>query len=63
MSKGISGTRITLTAPAMPDLRAIQPAVRPMTSSTITRWWLSAVVSSLSMASVAVTTAVSKPKV
>ena len=49
--------------PAMPDSSAIQPACRPMTSTTITRWCDSAVVFSRSMASVATPTAVSKPKV
>ncbi len=49
--------------PAMPDHTAMCPAWRPMTSQTITRWWDSAVVCSRSMASVAICTAVSKPKV
>ena len=42
---------------------AIQPRVRPMTSTRITRLWASAVVVRRSMASVAICTAVSKPKV
>ena len=37
---------------------AIQPACRPITSTTMTRSWLSAVVCSRSMASVAICTAV-----
>ena len=41
----------------------MKPACRPITSSTSTRSWLSAVVCSLSIASIAVFTAVSKPKV
>ena len=52
-----------LAPPAMPECRAIQPAWRPITSTTSTRWWDSAVVCSRSMASVAMLTAVSKPKV
>ena len=55
--------RITSALPAMPLLSAIHPAWRPISSTTITRSWLSAVECSLSMASVAVATAVSKPKV
>ena len=54
---------MTLAPPAMPECRAIQPACRPITSTTRTRWWDSAVVCSRSMASVAMFTAVSKPKV
>ena len=49
--------------PAMPDHVAMWPAWRPMTSTTITRWCDSAVVWSRSMASTAICTAVSKPKV
>ena len=41
----------------------MNPACRPMTSMMITRSWLSAVVWSLSIASIAVFTAVSNPKV
>ncbi|CAM5721427.1 hypothetical protein SALBM135S_03511 [Streptomyces alboniger] len=62
-SKGRSGRQMPWAPPAMPDSRAIQPAWRPMTSTTITRWWESAVVFRRSMASVATPTAVSKPKV
>ena len=54
---------MTLAPPAMPECRAIQPAWRPMTSTTRARWWDSAVVCSRSIASVAMETAVSKPKV
>ena len=39
------------------------PAWRPITSQTMTRLWASAVEWSRSMASVAMVTAVSKPKV
>ena len=47
----------------MPACRAIQPAWRPITSTTSTRWCDSAVVCSRSIASLAMLTAVSKPKV
>ena len=47
----------------IPLCSAIQPASRPISSTTITRSWLSVVECSLSIASVAVLTAVSKPKV
>ncbi len=63
MSKGCSGISTALAPPAIPACRAIQPAWRPITSTTSTRWWDSAVVWSRSMASVAMLTAVSKPKV
>ena len=55
--------RITAAPPAMPAHTAMWPAWRPMTSTTITRWWEADVVWSRSMASVAICTAVSKPKV
>ena len=60
---GTSGMRITWAPPASPDSRAIQPAWRPITSTTITRSCDSAVVWRRSMASVAICTAVQKPKV
>ena len=63
MSNGRSGMRITFAPPAMPACRAIQPAWRPITSTISARWWLSAVVCSRSIASMAMLTAVSKPKV
>ena len=63
MSNGTSGTSTTSAPPAMPEWMAIQPAWRPITSTTITRSWLSAVVCSRSMASVAICTAVWKPNV
>jgi len=63
MSNGRSGIKITSAPPARPECRAIQPAWRPMTSTIITRLWLSAVVWSRSIASVAIWTAVSKPNV
>ena len=47
----------------IPLCSAIQPAWRPISSTTITRSWLSAVECSRSIASVAIDTAVSKPKV
>ena len=48
---------------AIPAYVAIQPRVRPITSTTITRLWDSAVVVIRSIASVAIWTAVSKPNV
>ncbi len=42
-SNGISGMRMTSAPPAMPPKSAIQPAWRPITSTTITRRWLYAV--------------------
>ena len=54
---------MTLAPPAMPECSAIQPACRPITSTTSTRWCDSAVVCSRSIASMAMLTAVSKPKV
>ena len=54
---------MTLAPPARPECSAIQPAWRPITSTTSARWWDSAVVRSRSIASVAMPTAVSKPKV
>ena len=55
--------RMTSAVPATPAKRAIHPAWRPMTSTTKVRLWDWAVVWSLSMASVAVSTAVRNPKV
>ena len=55
--------RMTSAVPASPECSAMKPASRPITSITITRSWLSAVVCSLSIASSAVLTAVSKPNV
>ena len=43
ISNGCSGIKITSAPPAIPDVMPIQPAVRPITSHTITRLWLSAV--------------------
>src|SRR6478736_4166249 len=63
MSKGCSGISTVLAPPAMPACRAIHPACRPITSTTSTRWCDSAVVWRRSMASMAMLTAVSKPKV
>ena len=63
MSNGRSGTRMTSAPPAIPAYAAIQPAWRPMTSTTMTRLCDSAVVCSRSIASVQMKTAVSKPKV
>ena len=58
---GCSGMRIAWAPPAMPECRAIQPTWRPMTSTTMQRPCDSAVVRSRSIASVAISTAVSKP--
>ncbi len=55
--------RMTSAPPATPEFKAMKPALRPMSSTTITRPWAWAVGWSLSMASVAVETAVSKPNV
>ena len=63
MSNGRSGMRMMFAPPARPQCRAIQPAWRPITSTTSTRWCDSAVVCSRSIASIAMLTAVSKPKV
>ncbi len=63
MSNGTSGTSTMSAPPAIPAYTAIQPAWRPITSTTITRSWLSAVVCSRSIASVAICTAVWNPKV
>ena len=62
-SMGRSGTRITSAPPAIPEWSAMCPAWRPITSQTMTRLWASAVEWSRSMASVAMVTAVSNPKV
>ena len=60
---GCSGIRITSAPPAIPLITAIQPVWRPITSTTMTRLCDSAVVCRRSIASVAIATAVSKPKV
>ena len=62
-STGFSGIRITSAPPAMPLITAIQPVWRPITSTTMTRLWDSAVVWRRSIASVQMCTAVSKPNV
>src|ERR1700757_3869825 len=51
MSNGISGIRITSAPPAIPECSAIQPALRPITSTTRMRLWLSAVVCRRAIAS------------
>ncbi len=61
-SNGTSGRRMTSADPVRPVWSAIHPTYRPMTSTTNTRWCALAVECSLSTASVAVVTAVSKPK-
>ena len=33
------GKQDNITSPAIPECRAIQPALCPITSMTITRWW------------------------
>ena len=53
--------RMTSAPPATPLCNAIQPALRPITSTTMMRRCASAVVWSRSMASVAKLTAVSNP--
>src|SRR4029078_3338533 len=63
MSKGCSGISTMFAPPAMPECSAIQPAWRPITSTTRTRWWDSAVVWSRSSASVAVLSAGSRARV
>jgi hypothetical protein len=63
MSKRTSGMRIAFAPPAIPACSAIQPACRPITSTINARWCDSAVLCSRSMASMAMFTAVSKPKV
>src|SRR5438552_3862102 len=62
-SNGISGIRITSAPPAIPPCSAIQPACRPITSTTMARLWLVAVVWRRSSASITAATAESKPKV
>ena len=52
-----------MAPPAMPAQVAMWPTWRPITSTTMTRSWDSAVVCRRSMASVAICTAVSKPNV
>ena len=49
--------------PAMPEYSVSQPALLPMISMTMQRPWLAAVVWMRSMTSVAMSTAVWKPKV
>ena len=63
MSNGSSGIRVIVAPPAMPADTAMWPTWRPMTSTTITRSWDSAVVWSRSIAADAICTAVSNPKV
>ena len=62
-SYGLLGMRIMSAPPAIPLMTAIQPVWRPITSTTITRLCDSAVVCRRSIASAAIQTAVSKPKV
>jgi hypothetical protein len=54
---------MTFAPPAIPACSAIQPACLPITSTISARWWLSAVVCSRSIASMAMFTAVSNPNV
>ena len=63
MLYGISGNKITSPPPAMPEYKAIQPDLCPITSITITRLCELAVECNRSMASVATLTAESNPKV
>src|SRR4030081_2719095 len=62
MLNGRSGTRIASAPPAIPAWVAIQPACRPMTSTTITRLCDSAVVCRRSIASVTICHGVWKAK-
>ena len=62
-SYGNSGIKMVSAPPAKPAPRASQPARCPMISTTMIRLWLVAVEWSLSIASVAISNAVSKPKV
>jgi hypothetical protein len=59
---GTSGMQIAWAPAAMPACSAIQPTWRPITSATMHRWCESPVVRRRSIASVAMLTAVSKPK-
>ena len=61
--KGISGMRIICTPAAMPDCSVSQPALLPMTSTSMMREWLRVVVSMRSKASVTTSTAVRNPNV
>ena len=61
--EGLLGDEHEVRAPRRSGSSAIQPACRPMTSTTMTRSWLSAVVCKRSIASVAICTAVSNPNV
>ena len=54
---------MTSAPPAIPLITAIQPVCLPITSTTITRLWDSAVVCRRSIASVQIDTAVSNPNV
>ena len=63
LSNGISGIKMISAPPAMPPCNAIQPACRPITSTTMTRLWLVAVVCKRSSASTTTLTAESKPNV
>src|SRR5665213_3204547 len=62
ISIGCSGVSVTSAPPAMPAVIAIQPASLPITSTTCTRLCASVVECNRSTASVAIVTAVSKPK-
>ena len=63
MLSGNSGRQITCAPAAMPECSAIHPTERPITSATMQRWWESPVIRSRSSDSVAISTAVWKPKV
>ena len=58
-----SGITIPSAPPAIPAKTAIQPVLRPITSTTITRSCDCAVVCRRSIAEVTICTAVSKPNV
>ena len=53
---------MTSAPPASPAARVSQPARWPMTSVRMIRWWLCAVLWTRSIASVAISVAVAKPK-
>ena len=63
MSYGISGIRMMSAPPAIPALRVRYPTLCPITSTMKMRPWLDAVVWIQSMQSVAILTALWKPKV
>ena len=63
ISYGISGSKMISAPPAIPAYSVSQPTLWPITSTMNTRLWEAAVVWMQSMASVAISTALWKPKV